>query len=137
MPRKPLLIVLIVSALAAISMSPMFQCSSEPAPRIKQAEQLRGLGSLLRGYAVDHGGVLPSRLEEVAKPPSGSEALLLFVNPRNGEKTPWNFDGAGKSVEQLKREDVVVSSSIFEDRGKKTRLQLMGDWNVRFVSAEF
>ena len=97
---------------------------------IKQVEQLRGLGSLLQQYALNHDGVLPARLDEVAIPPYGSDVLLVFVIPRTGEKTSWNFDGAGKSLAQLKPDDVVVSSPSFQDQGKKRRLQLMGNWSV-------
>jgi hypothetical protein len=135
MPRKLFIFILIIAALVTVLMSPLFQCSSTPAPKIKQVAQLNGLGSLLRDYARDHDGVLPARLEEVAKPPSGSDVLLLFVNPTTGEKSPWNYNASGKNLKELNLEDVIVSSSLFHDRGREVRLQLMGDWSPKIVNA--
>jgi hypothetical protein len=130
--RRFALISFVLAALAGgIYLEMLFlQRKSPPATRLIQVVHLEAIGRLLGEFAEKNDGMLPQRLEDLIPEDPGRNKLLTFVNPTTYEKSPWIYYGAGKSLEHLAPEDVLVASRPFHEGKKGIALQMNAKWEV-------
>ena len=131
----PLLVTLSLSGFLVGVVNSGCERPSKPAPKVKQMSHLRALGQLLQNYAGEHGGTLPSRLEDAIDPSNGSATLLIFVNPATGVQGSWKFHAPNKNLRDLNPREIIVSSPVFKDRGEDKRFQLAADGTAEIAKA--